>query len=97
MPSAAPATAPAPAGDEDTSEAVAEPCRRCVMDEQLAGELLENDLMITLGERRLRRSLAGSLAATGLAATFAVPASMGVGAVFTTSALVAETAIGANF
>lgn len=84
---------------EDPAEALAQPCRRCVLDEQgaAASELLENDLMITRGERRLRRSLAGGLAATGLTATFAVPASMSVGSVFLTSALVAETAVGANF
>jgi len=75
------------------------PCRRCVLDEQdaEAAELLDSDLMITRSERRWRRGIAGTLAAAGVSATFVAPASMSVGAVFMTAALVAETAVGANF
>jgi len=75
------------------------PCRRCVLEEQDAGaaELLDSDLMITRSERRWRRGIAGTLAAAGISATFVAQASMGVGSVFMTSALVAETAVGANF
>jgi hypothetical protein len=74
-------------------------CKRCVLDEQdaEAAELLASDLMITRSERRWRRGIAGTLAAAGVSATFVEPASMGVGYVFATSALVAETAVGANF
>jgi hypothetical protein len=67
------------------------------LDEAFGAELLEHDLMITRSERRLRRVVAGTLSALGVAATFATPASMSVGAVFTTSALVAETAVGSSF
>jgi hypothetical protein len=70
-----------------------------VLDEQdaEAAELLDSDLMITRSERRWRRGIAGTLAAAGISATFVAQASMGVGSVFMTSALVAETAVGANF
>jgi len=58
-------------------------------------ELLDNDLMITLGEKRQRRIGFGSLAVLGLALTFMSP--LGTGGVFNTSAVLLETLIGSNF
>ena len=72
-------------------------CRACVGATDRASELLDNDLMITRREQRLRRIGFGSLAAAGLCATLAAPASVDVGGVFTTSALLAEAAVGSNF
>ncbi len=58
-------------------------------------ELLDNDLMITLGEKRQRRIGFGSLAVLGLALTYMNH--IGTGGVFNTSAMVLEALIGSNF
>ena len=72
-------------------------CRACVGATDRASVLLDNDLLITRREQRRRRIGFGSLAAAGLCATLAAPASVDVGGVFTTSALLAEAAVGSNF
>lgn len=59
-------------------------------------ELLDNDIMITVREKRQRRVVFGSLALLGLAATFLTDL-LGVGGAFVTAALVLETLIGARF
>ncbi len=59
-------------------------------------ELLDNDIMITVREKRQRRVVFGSLALAGLAATFLTDL-VGVGGAFVTAALVFEAVNGARF
>lgn len=65
------------------------------IDESEFQELLDSDLMITKKEQRQRRIVFGSIAAAGFVATFAVP--LGVNALYLSSAMLIETAIGSNF